>query len=167
MPPRGSRIFVDTNAIYGAHRFGVWNALRNAYKLETVEKCLEEVTRMDKHGHRLVDRDRDELAAEFVVIHKVTYKETLALQHVIQGRVDLDVGEEHLLATAWQQKHAVWYLCGPDFATVNAMHLLKIIDKMCSLESLADATGMRGKVKDQWTEKWLNGKRTDLELGSF
>ncbi len=64
MPPRGSIILVDTVAIKGAHDLGCWNSLRKAYELHSVKKCVEEATRPNKHGARLVERHEDELAAE-------------------------------------------------------------------------------------------------------
>ena len=45
------------------------------------------------------------------------------------------------------------------------MHLLGILDRMCSLQSLAEATGIKlTKVEDQFTDRWLASLRTQLLL---
>ena len=165
MPPRHARILIDTNAIQAAHRCECWNALHKTFKLETVEYCLEEAIRPNRKGERLVNRSREDLHKE-LIIHAVTDAQRAILLHALQGRVDLDDGERDLLSLALSIKAEVWWLCGPDKATVRAMHLLGIIDRMCSLQGLAEVTGMtQVKLEEQYTEKWLSSKRTMLQLG--
>ncbi|MBI2927010.1 MAG: hypothetical protein HYY24_15050 [Verrucomicrobia bacterium] len=165
MPPRHARVLIDTNAIQAAHRSGCWNVLHKSYKLETAAFCLEEVIRPNRKGKKLVDRSLDELNKE-VVAHEVTDAHRAVLLHALQGRVDLDDGERDLLAVALSFKTEVWWLCGPDKATLRALHLLGIIDRMCSLQGLAASAGMRlVELEEQYTEKWLSSKRTLLLLG--
>ena len=165
MPPRHATILVDTNAIQAAHRYGCWNVLHKTFKLETAEYCLEEALRPNRKGQRLVNRSRDDLNQE-VHTHAVTDAQRATLLYALQGRVDLDDGERDLLSLALSLKAEVWWLCGPDKATIRAMHLLGIIDRMCSLQGLAEVTGMRHvKLEEQYTEKWLSSKRTMLQLG--
>lgn len=165
MPPRHARVFIDTNAIQAAHRSGCWNALHKSYKLETAAFCLEEALRPNRKGKKLVDRSLDDLKKE-VIAHDVTDAQRAVLLHALQGRVDLDDGERDLLSVAVSVKTEAWWLCGPDKATLRAMHLLGILDKMCSVQGLAESTGMRlVKLEEQYTEKWLSSKRTLLLLG--
>jgi len=165
MPLRQATILIDTNAIQAAHRCGCWNALQKNFKLETVEHCLEEAIRPSRKGKRLVNRTREDLEKE-IHVHAVTDAQRATLLYALQGRVDLDNGERDLLALALSLKTGVWWLCGPDKATLRAMHLLNIIDRMCSLQGLAEETGMKKvKLEEQYTEKWLSSKRTMLQLG--
>ena len=79
--------------------------------------------------------------------------------------MDLDDGERDLLSLALSIKADAWWLCGPDKATAHAMHLLGIIDRMCSLQGLAETTGLKlSKAEEQYTEKWLSSVRTQLLL---
>jgi hypothetical protein len=77
----------------------------------------------------------------------------------------LDDGERDLLSLALSIKADAWWLCGPDKATIFAMHLLGIIDRMCSLQGLAETTGLKlSKAEEQYTQKWLSSVRTQLLL---
>lgn len=164
MPPRDARIFIDTNAIQAAHRSACWNALRKFYKLETASFCLEEAVRSNRNGRKLVDRSIDDLKKE-VVAHDVTDAHRAVLLYALQGRVDLDDGERDLLSIAMSFKGDVWWLCGPDKATLRAMYLLGSMDRMCSLQLLARNAGVNnGQLEVQYTEKWLSAKRTILIL---
>jgi hypothetical protein len=164
MPPRHARVLVDTNAIQAAHRYGCWTALHKWFHLETVEICIEEALRPNRRGKRLVDRKRDDLQKE-IHPHAVTDAHRAVLLHALQGRVDLDDGERDLLSLALTIKTEVWWLCGPDKATIRAMHLLGIIERMCSLQALTEATGQKHpKLEEQFTEKWFSSIRTQLLL---
>ena len=164
MPPRRARIFVDTNAIQAAHRYGCWNALQKNFQLETAQHCIEESLRPNRKGRRLVDRNREDLQKE-IVAHPVTDAQRAVLLHALQGRVDLDDGERDLLSIALTNKTGVWWLCGPDKATIFALHLWGIVDRMCSLQALAEAAGLRlANPEVECTEKWLSAVRTQLLL---
>ena len=164
MPPRHAKVLVDTNAIQAAHRYGCWNALHKYFQLETAKHCIEEALRPNRKGKRLVDRNRDDLEKE-ILAHAVTDAQRAVLLHALQGRVDLDDGERDLLSIALTIKTNVWWLCGPDKATIFAMHLLGIIDRMCSLQTLAETTGFKlAKPEVECTEKWLSSIRTQLLL---
>ncbi len=165
MPPRDARVFIDTNAIQAAHRSACWNALCKFYKLETAAFCLEEVVRPNRKGKKLVDRSIEDLKKE-VVAHDVSDEHRAVLLYALQGRVDLDDGERDLLSIAMSFKTDVWWLCGPDKATLRAMHLLGIMDRMCALQVLANNAGAKAnQLEEQYTEKWLSTKRTVLLLG--
>ena len=99
MPPAGATVFIDTNAIGAAHRHHCWNALRHHYRLCTVAICLEEATRPDRRGRRLVERTVEELRAELDCL-PVSPAQEAALQLVLGGKPSLDPGEKALLAAA-------------------------------------------------------------------
>lgn len=165
MPQRDARILVDTNAIKAAHLVGCWNLIRNYYKLETADYCIEEAVRANRSGKRLVNKSAEELRKE-IHAHAVTDTQRTALAFALHGRVDLDDGERDLLSLSISFKEEIWWLCGPDKATLRAMNLLGILEKMCSLELLAQGAGAKGKPWEiQYTEKWLSTKRTQLLLG--
>jgi hypothetical protein len=165
MPPRQARVLIDTNAIKAAHDTGCWNALRKYYRLETAAYCVEEATRAERKGRRLVERPLEELRSE-LVCHEVTDIDRAALALRIQGQVDLDDGERDVLSIALKLGEPVWWLCGPDKATLRAMHLLNLLDQACSLELLARDAGVRPRsLERQFTESWLSEKRTLLVLG--
>lgn len=42
MLKRGDVVFLDSTAIFEAHRTGIWKPLMGGFQLATVEKCLEE-----------------------------------------------------------------------------------------------------------------------------
>jgi hypothetical protein len=165
MPPRGSLVLVDTVAIKAAHALGCWNALRQAYRLETVEKCVEEVTRTDSQGRQLVARPAAELRAE-MRIHAVSDTLRAQLLLTVGRRPDLDDGERDLLAHALTLGRKAWWLCGPDKATLKTLHRLNLLERMVSLESMGHEVGHRfARLEEQYTEAWLKAKRTKLLLG--
>ena len=165
MPLRDARILIDTNAIKAAHLVGCWNLIRKCYKLETADYCIEEAVRPNRNGKRLVNKSVEELRKELHA-HAVTDTQRAALAITLQGRVDLDDGERDLLSLAISFKEEIWWLCGPDKATLRAMNFLGILEKMCSLQLLAEDAGAKGKSWEiQYTEKWLSQKRTLLLLG--
>ena len=161
-PPRQSIILVDTNAIKAAHQSGCWNALRKNYKLHSVRLCVEEATRPDKRGSKLVDRPEAELAAE-LVLGQVNDVARADLKLAIGNRNDVDAGEAELLAYARSLPGRVWWLCGPDKGTVKAMHHLRLLERMVALETLAKGCGQStAGLPGNYTEKWLSDQRTGL-----
>lgn len=165
MPPRGSLVLVDTVAIKAAHELGCWNALRQTYQLETVETCLAEATRPDRSGRQLVPRESTELKAELNV-HGVSPLQRTTLLLLLGKQIDLDDGERDLLAYALTLGRKAWWLCGPDKATLRALHRLNLLERMVALETMARASGHRiATLDEQHTEQWLKTKRTKLLLG--
>ncbi len=164
MPPRGSIILVDTVAIKGAHDLGCWNSLRKAYELHSVKKCIEEATRSNKHGCQLVERREAELAAELKLgAVSPLMRATVTLR--IGNRSDLDEGERDLLAYALTLPARVWWLCGPDNGTVNALQILGLLERMVTLEALARGCGHPLNAPPRhYTEVWLSERRTRFLL---
>ncbi len=165
MPPRNGIVLVDTNAIKAAHEHGCWNALRRHYQLHSVRECVDEATRPNKRGARLVEREADDLAAELTLgaPDKLAFA---ALVLAMGNRIDVDAGESALLAYARTLPGNVWWLCGPDKGTVGALHILGLLDRMVSLESLAKGGGhaLHG-LPGNYTERWLSNQRTHFLLG--
>ncbi|MGA2445380.1 MAG: hypothetical protein ABSG50_08165 [Opitutaceae bacterium] len=165
MPPRGALVLVDAVAIKAAHQLGCWNALRKTYRLETVEKCVEEASRLDRSGRRLVNREAAEIKAE-IETRPVTAVQRAAVRLKVGSRVDLDDGELDLLAYALTLERQPWWLCGPDKATLIALSRLQLLERMVSLEALASGVGHKVREwEEQYTEKWLSAKRLKLQLG--
>lgn len=165
MPPRGALVWVDTVAIKAAHQFRCWNVLRKAFRLETVETCVEEVCRPDRTGRRLVDREAPEIRGE-IAVHQVSAAQRAVVMLRLGSKVDLDEGERDLLAYALTVDRQMWWLCGPDKATLVALNRLQLVERMVSLETLAGAAGHKVQGwEEQYTEKWLTAKRLKLQLG--
>lgn len=159
MPLRNSIILMDAVAIKGAHDTGCWNALRQNYRLHSVKLCVEEVTRQNKQRKILVDRHYEELATE-LNLGQVTELARTTLKLKVGARIDLDPGETELLAYALTMPTDVWWLCGPDNGTLNALRILNLFSRMVSLEALAQPVGHDcGKFSPQFKEKWLADKR--------
>src|SRR5690242_167977 len=135
MPPRDSIVLVDTMAIKQAHDLGCWNAMRKAFQLHSVAKCVEEATRSSRDGTVLLKRSRDDLAGELTL---GTFDLKIAAELILQigSHADLNEGERDLLAYA-RTLAGAWFLCGPDNGTVRAMRMLSLLDHMVSFETLA------------------------------
>ena len=166
MPPRQAILLIDTMAIKAAHDLRCWNAIRQAYRLYTVPICLEEATRTNKKGKRLVGKSLDQLRAELTV-GEVTLRMQADVNLRLGGeRTDLDPGERDLIAHALNLPAQTWWLCGPDNGAVNALQILRLLDRMVTLESLMKSVGMpvRG-LEFHYTDKWLSDRRLRFALG--
>jgi hypothetical protein len=162
---RGDLVFIDTNAIVAAHSTGSWNAVRNAFRLVTAEMCVHEATRPDRHGQVLIEKAVEALSLE-LEIHAPDDAMRFSLLDKLGDSVALDAGEYDLLALAWAQGRGIWYLCGPDKATLRALHCLGSSDRMISLEELMRMVGLSSKgLLPSQTKGWLEEKRTRLKLG--
>ena len=165
MPPRQSVVLVDTMAIKMAHDLHCWNAIRNRFQLHSVAKCVEEATRRSKSGEILVNRDAVQLSAE-LTLGNVDRLKMADLLLIIGNNADLHEGELHLLTYA-REIPGAWFLCGPDNATVRAMKMLSLLDRMTSLESLGKSSGHRFKDKTlphHFTDRWLLDRRMQVFL---
>lgn len=163
MPSPQSVVLADTMAIKVAHDLGCWNALRRAYRLHSVVKCVEEATRANRDGVRLVKRTAPELAGE-LVLGQVDQLMVTRLMLQVGHQTDLHEGEQHLLAYALSLRD-VWFLCGPDNGTVRAMQTLSVFDRMVSLEALAQSAGHQFRsLPHHYSERWLADHRTKYLL---
>lgn len=150
-------------AIKAAHDLRCWNALRQTFQIRSVAICIQEATQVNRDGHQLVARTDAEIAEE-ITISPVTDQMRMALEFRIGLRADVHKGERDLLAYAITLRDA-WWLCGPDNGTVRAMKVLRIFDRMISLESIAAASGHRAPMPSKhYTERWLSDHRTQALL---
>lgn len=165
MLQRGATVFIDTTAIAAAHAIKGWAALRRGFKLVTVPVCLDEATRPNRDGLVLVNTPRDVLAAE-LSIAEVTDVMRYELIERLEGVVSLDPGERDLVALAYARRQEIWWLCGPDKATLRALNHLNWVDRMVSLEEGLRAVGCACDALEKvQTKRWLEDKRTKLKLG--
>ncbi|MCC5788799.1 MAG: hypothetical protein JJT75_04135 [Opitutales bacterium] len=155
---------MDANAIAAAVTINQWNNLKQYYKIETVRKCVEEVLRPNRHGQVLVNIPEEKFV-EGIQVHEVNNRLRFELKS--QGVPDLDEGEEDLLAFAQTQRD-YWWLCGPDRASIRALHAIGKLDRSVSLEKLIQGYSQKGrapKLEVNQTEAWLSKLRTQLMLG--
>lgn len=159
---KGSRIFVDTNAIAAACSIGQWNNLCQTFEIETVKKCVEEALRPNRKGEILVGLSEQQLTRG-ITVHAVDSR--MRYELLQRGVPDLDDGERDLLAYALNEREA-WWLCGPDKATMNALHVIGRLDRAVSLEKLLVAYSKKSPpLEPNQTERWLSRLRTELLLG--
>ena len=159
---RESAVLVDTNTIIESHRIGAWRALTGGYRVETVEDCVTETQtgfQLRRREESIVARElRESLASE----HVVSNRERAELAIRIEG-IALDRGEESLWAHALGRDD-VWYLCGPDKASLRCGVRLGFRDRILSLESLLAGVGHRSRtpLKHHYTRKWLERNLAEL-----
>ncbi len=161
----GAVVLVDTNVIIEAHRTGTWAALAGAYAVETVEDCVTET----QTGYQRRARERwielGDLEASLSAVHKVPDRE-LAELAVRVSDIALDRGEESLWAHAFGRS-GMWFLCGPDRASLRVAIQLRLRDRQsgtpaavrteaCVHEEVAGSRGERdGGCRDRGAEGTL------------
>jgi len=159
---------MDTNAIIEAVRTECWKAIAHRFRVETVEKCIEEAMSGESTRPAYV-----KVTAEHVALircqHLVTRLEraTLALQ--CPSANHLDDGERDLIAHALGRDDESWLLCSPDKAAVRAAVQLDVGDRLTSVEELASQAGMKPKppLYDHHTQARLVEWRTAARLGTL
>jgi hypothetical protein len=68
----GSRVFVDTNVLLPAFPAGAWSRFASAYRVETVEKCIEETQTGDPLTPARVNIPLIELKRGLPTIHSLS-----------------------------------------------------------------------------------------------
>ncbi|MBI5385590.1 MAG: hypothetical protein HZA90_13000 [Verrucomicrobia bacterium] len=156
-------VLVDTNVIVEAFRTSCWKALIQAWRVVTVEKCAEEAASGYKRrvGYVPVDADTLRAGAEIAAVSRA---ELAALFEQLPSADQIDEGERHLLAHALARPDA-WVISSGDAGAVKAGRELGVLERFVSLEAMARKTGASREWKRHFTEKWLAGLRTDLQLG--
>ncbi len=148
-------VLVDTNVIFESDRTGSWRALVGGHQVETVEDCVTETQTgfQRREPERLIDVNQ--LRASLACVHQVSDRQRGELTVLIQG-IALDRGEESLWAHALVRED-MWYLCGPDRASLRCGVRLGFRERMVSLEQLLDDVGYHRKIalKTHYTKKWL------------
>jgi hypothetical protein len=165
MLKRGDVVFLDSTAIFEAHRTGIWKQLMGGFQLATVEKCIEEAETGNLAGNPN-QVDTMELRKKMSV-HRVDEKA------VVDAMVDsnyqlatLDEGEKELLACAHGHDGA-WFLSSQDKACLRVGTRLGMIERFISLEEMANVAGIRPRVpfRVHFTRRWLSEERTKCRLG--
>lgn len=161
---RKEAILVDTMVIIESHQSGCWNALSSRFRLETVEKCIEETATGKQKRRPEQQIDETELRSSFHQIHPVTDEELAEVY--IRGASGLDDGERHLWAHALGRPDA-WVLCGPDRASMRFGFDAKFRDRLISLEQLCDEIGHRARLREHFQKRWLEDVLLQLTLGKL
>lgn len=158
-------VLVDTNVILEAHQTGCWVPLAHYFALHTVAKVVEET----QTGYQ--NRDPEHWIEEATLREQLAHVETVTeVQRVAfnmaHGHPTLDAGERDLLIYAETLSSPVWLLNSPDMAAVRFAHRMGWIDRLVSLGAMSAhlKTRLSRDPRDNYTEKWLSGKRTELLL---
>ena len=158
-------VLVDTNCIIEAHRVSAWRALSSGYRLETVEKVVEETHPGFQRRDPAQQIDQAQLRASLAAIHAVERAQEMRLRlTLLDHDIDLDAGEFALWAHM-PDRDDVWLLCGPDKASLRFGVRMGFRDRMISLDQLLQDAGMartRPPLRENFTKAWL-----DRTLGEF
>ena len=152
----GAVVLVDTNVIIEAHRTGAWAALVGAYGVETVEDCVAETQTGYQRRTREQRIEVGELKASLAAMHEVSQGERAELA-VRVGGIALDRGEESLWAHALGRT-GMWFLCGPDRASLRVGVRVGLRDRLVSMEELLDKAGHRPRrdLRPAYTRAWMD-----------
>jgi hypothetical protein len=163
----GEIVLVDTNVLIEAYKVGCLRAIAPRYKIHTVEKCIEETQTGFQRRKPEEQIDQQELRGLVSSVANVTPLEEATLILSLPNGPFLDDGERHLLAHAAARKDA-WHLCGPDKALIRAAHNLGWLDRIVSLEEMADKCGVGprqlARLGANYKKDWLSRLRTELIL---
>ena len=123
-------------------------------KIETVEDCVTET--QTGYAQRSPEEQiaASDLTTSLAAVHQVTDLKRAELALRI-GDITLDRGEESLWAHAVHQS-GIWFLCGPDRASLRVALKLGLRERIVSLEELLQNTGHRTRntLKPAYTKQW-------------
>lgn len=159
-------VLVDTNVILEAHQTGCWVPLAQYFALHTVAKVVEET----QTGYQNRDPEHwiDEAMLRGQLAHVETVTEVQRVKfNMAHGHPTLDAGERDLVIYAESLTSPMWLLNSPDMAAVRFAHRMGWIDRLVSLGAMSAhlKTRLSRDLRDNYTERWLSGKRTGLLLG--
>ena len=159
-----SIVLVDTMIVLEAIDTACWRAITGQLRVATSAECAEELQRGDTSRPGYIPVDDEDIERATVV--EPTLEEQVAFTLRYPDAHRLDAGERDLLTIATNLSGG-FRLCGCDKAAVVAAHSLGLLDRVVSLESLADEVGVRPRraFKTQYTERLLGVWRTSLMLG--
>lgn len=162
---RSDIVLVDACVIIEAHRVGVWNAMHKNLTLETVETCIIEAQtgRANRLDPTVLDA---ELRGGFSAIHQVSQTEIANHLATAEGNLPvIDEGELELWVHACQRDD-VWFLCGPDRASMKFGFELGYVNRLVSMEQVLGLVGVQNdQIKGHYQEKWLRDLKTNLTMG--
>ena len=160
---KGQVLLVDTNIIIEAHRAKCWKPLCDFYRIETVEKCVEETQTGASNRHPSEIIDYATLKNQLHAIHPVTPLQIA--EFILNNKVQLDDGERDLLAHV-ATRTDVWILSSPDKAAMRAAHTMGWLDHLVSLEAACRNMNLSTQMlKQNYTEDWHRVERVKLRLG--
>ena len=124
--------------------------------VETVEDCVTETQTGYQRRAREAWIHVDDLRKSLRGVHEVAEKERAELAVRISGIV-LDRGEESLWAHALGRT-GMWFLCGPDWASLRVGVRLQARDRLVSMEELLESAGHRPRraLRPAYTRNWMN-----------
>jgi len=159
-----SHVLADTMVIIEAHRTNCWRLLVNNFKMDTVEKCVEECETGNQRIRNPVPVDITTLIRDLhprkVGLHELT---SFILKY--PEAQSLDPGEKELLTYAMTVSGA-FYICSPDKMCMRVGHMLGIVDSFISLQELimSACPGHNASLRYNYTKQWLEGYRTEIKL---
>jgi len=161
------QVLVDTNFVIEAYRCGCWGGLSQYFKLCTVEQVVTET--QTGYQNRKPEEQINEagLRASCAHVEAVTQDQRAAF-HAAHPTAILDPGERDLIVYAGSLPQVgLWLLNSPDMALVKHAFCRGWIDRLVSLESMAQHLGLRlnQPLRDNYTKSWLELKRRKLLLG--
>jgi len=135
--------------------------------LVTVEKVIEETQTgyQNRSPERTIDAAK--LRASFHHVEAITELERADFILNYNG-VHLDDGERDLAIYALRLPAVpVWYLNSPDRASVSFASTQKWLDRVVSLEEMADFVGHRTNsgFNQNYTKSWLGQVKLDYRMG--
>jgi hypothetical protein len=160
---KGEVLLVDTNVIIEAHRVKCWKALCDFYRIETVEKCVEETQTGASNRHPSEIIDYSVLKRQLSEIHHVTPLQRA--DFILKNKIPLDDGERDLLAHI-ATRTDIWILSSPDKAAMRAANEMGWLDHLVSLEAACRNIKLSTPpLKQNYTEEWHSVERVKLRLG--
>lgn len=165
------RVLVDTCVIIEAFRTKCWKALCAHFDVETVHCCVTECCTGDPLQPGRTPIPHDELLGGLARVHDVDDM-MLALLALERPQLPaLDDGERHLIA--WLHAHpadaVLTAISTTDRAAVRATHVLKMLDRVASLQHLGQTAGVGrsqlNSLRPHFQEDWLSSLRMQLQMG--
>lgn len=165
------RVLVDTCIIIEAFRINCWKALCQYYEVETVQCCIDECAAGDPLQPGRVPIPQQELLAGLSKVHSVDDIMLISLAIEQPDLPAIDAGELHMMAWlhANPAEAVISAISTADRAAVRATHVLKLVDRVVSLQLLADTAGVGVRqlqnLQHHFSEDWLRTVRTQLKMG--
>ena len=147
-----------------AVRTNSWKAISGQRKVVTVDECASELRSGDASRPGYVTVSEADLGR--LEVQPVSKLESAQFRLKYPDADGMDPGERDLLAHA-ATRVGDFSICSSDKAAVRAAHALGWLDRVVSLESLADSVGARPNpaLRVQFTESRMSEWRAKLHLG--
>ena len=141
-----------------------WNAITGRRQVVTVDTCADELRQGDSSMAAYVPVSEEQLARATVEPLSPFARTAFRLRY--PSADGMDAGERDLLALA-STRLDEFQICSCDKAAVRAAHALGWIDRVVSLEGLAQTVRARPNpaLRNQFSESRLSEWRTKLQLG--